>query len=170
MEHVLLATELIHGYNRKTISKRAMLRIDMKKAFESVNWDFVILTMHAMNFSASFIGLVKQCISTTSFSVAINGKLITWVFQRNKGFKTKRSFVSLPFRHGDGTTPLGLSGFIHSTWYFTLSFHWWHHGFSYGTLASLTAIKDTMTTFALWSGLTMNCSKTELFHAGQNQQ
>lgn len=53
MENAFLAIELINGYNWKTISKRVMLKIDMRKAFDSVNWYFVILTMHAMNFPAS---------------------------------------------------------------------------------------------------------------------
>lgn len=75
MENILLATELINGYNWKSVSTWAMLKVDLRKAFDSVKWDFVILSMRAMNFPDSFINLVHQCISTMRFSVAINGEL-----------------------------------------------------------------------------------------------
>lgn len=75
VENVLLATELINGYSWKNVSSRAMLKVDLRKAFDSVKWDFLIFTMCAMNFPESFITLVHQCISTTRFSVAINGEL-----------------------------------------------------------------------------------------------
>lgn len=36
-ENVLLATELVQGYKRKNIEPRAMLKVDIRKAFDSVN-------------------------------------------------------------------------------------------------------------------------------------
>lgn len=53
----------------------AMLKVDLRTAFGYVKWDFVIVTMLAINFPYSFTKLVHQCISTTRFSVVINGKL-----------------------------------------------------------------------------------------------
>ncbi|KAL1224977.1 hypothetical protein V5N11_002756 [Cardamine amara subsp. amara] len=41
VENVLLATELVQGYDRKHISPRAMLKVDLKKAFDSVKWDYI---------------------------------------------------------------------------------------------------------------------------------
>lgn len=41
-ENVLLATELIKDYNKSSYLKNAMLKIDIRKAFNTVCWDFVI--------------------------------------------------------------------------------------------------------------------------------
>lgn len=75
MENVLMATELIQGYNWKNISKRSLLKVDLKKAFDSLNWDFILLLLKALCFPESFINLIAQCITTTMFSVSVNGEL-----------------------------------------------------------------------------------------------
>lgn len=41
VENVLLATELVAGYKWKDISKRCLLKVDLQKAFDSINWDFI---------------------------------------------------------------------------------------------------------------------------------
>lgn len=40
-QNICLAQELIRGYNRKNISPRCMLKIDLQKAFDTVNWSFL---------------------------------------------------------------------------------------------------------------------------------
>lgn len=70
-----MATELIQGYNWKNISKRSMLKVDLKKAFDSLDWSFIVLILRALRFPDFFIQLISQCITTTRFSVAVNGEL-----------------------------------------------------------------------------------------------
>lgn len=38
---VLLCQELVRVYNRQHISARCLMKIDLKKAFDSVHWDFM---------------------------------------------------------------------------------------------------------------------------------
>ncbi|KAL0758366.1 hypothetical protein Bca101_074516 [Brassica carinata] len=75
VENVLMATELVQGYNWKNITKRSILKVDLKKAFDSINWSFIFLILRALGFPDSFINLISQCITTTRFSVAVNGEL-----------------------------------------------------------------------------------------------
>lgn len=75
VENVLMATELIQGYNWKKISKGSMLKVDLKKSFDSINWSYIVLILRALGFPEAFVNLIFQCISTTRFSVAINGEL-----------------------------------------------------------------------------------------------
>lgn len=75
VENVLMATKLVREYNWKNISKRCMLKVDLKKAFDSVNWFFIILILRNLGFPSSFLNLIHQCISTTQFSVTINDEL-----------------------------------------------------------------------------------------------
>ena len=47
-ENVLLATEMVHGYNWRNISPRGMLKVDLRKAFDSVRWEFVLAALRAL--------------------------------------------------------------------------------------------------------------------------
>ena len=86
VENVLLATELVKGYNWKAISKRCMLKVDLRKAFDTLNWSFILNTLEAMDFPPMFRQLIEQCITTTRFSVAINGELCGY-FRGTKGLR-----------------------------------------------------------------------------------
>lgn len=92
VENVLLATELVQGYNWKNISKRCMLKVDLKKAFDFVNWEFMLNTLQALNFPPNFINLIRQCITTTTFSLSINGEQCGYF----KGSKAGGSSLSIP--------------------------------------------------------------------------
>lgn len=62
----LLATKIVHGYNWKNIEPRAMLKIDLRKTFDSVRWDFIISTLRALEILKIFVIWISQCISTTT--------------------------------------------------------------------------------------------------------
>ena len=40
-DNIVLAHELVKAYTRKHISPRSMLKIDLQKAYDSVEWDYV---------------------------------------------------------------------------------------------------------------------------------
>lgn len=52
-----------------------MPKVDLKKAFDSLEWNFIFKVMKALHFPESFIHLIRQCITTKKFSVAINGEM-----------------------------------------------------------------------------------------------
>lgn len=72
-ENVLLATELVKGYNRRNIEPRGILKVDLRKAFDSVNLEFLISALRALNVPDKFVNWIYQCISTPAFSISING-------------------------------------------------------------------------------------------------
>ncbi|KAL9818900.1 putative RNA-directed DNA polymerase [Arabidopsis thaliana] len=72
-EKVLLATEMVHGYNWRNISLRGMLKVDLRKAFDSVRWEFIIAALLALGVPTKFINWIHQCISTPTFTVSVNG-------------------------------------------------------------------------------------------------
>ncbi|KAG7533510.1 Reverse transcriptase zinc-binding domain [Arabidopsis thaliana x Arabidopsis arenosa] len=86
MENILLATEVVKDYHKDTISPRCAMKIDISKAFDSVQWDFLLNVLEAMNFPAKFIHWIKLCISTASFSVQVNGELAGF-FQSERGLR-----------------------------------------------------------------------------------
>lgn len=74
-DNILLAYELVHNYHRATTSSRSVIKIDLFKAFDCLNWDFIVLLMHATGFPTSYIKWIRACITLPWYSVSINGSL-----------------------------------------------------------------------------------------------
>lgn len=72
-DNVLLAQELVHDISRKLLSPNLALKLDMEKAYDRVQWSFLLKVMEAMGFSPPWIGLIERCISSCWFSVLMNG-------------------------------------------------------------------------------------------------
>ncbi|CAN6715719.1 unnamed protein product [Malus baccata var. baccata] len=49
------------------------IKLDMAKAYDRVEWDFLLGMMGSLGFAPLFCSWIKECISTVSFSVLING-------------------------------------------------------------------------------------------------
>ena len=118
-ENVYLATQIIYGYNRSNISLRTMLKIDLRKAFDSVRWDFLNSALRALRVPDRFIGWIQQCISIASFTLAVNGSSFGY-FESTSGLRQGGPIspyilvlvmrVSLPYYHL--STRMVILGFI----------------------------------------------------------
>lgn len=75
MENVLLASEMVKDYHKDEISPRCVMKIDISKAFDSVQWEFVLKGLEALGFLGKFIHWIRLCITSPSFSVQVNGEL-----------------------------------------------------------------------------------------------
>ena len=51
------------------------LKMDMKKAFDKMEWNLILVIMQNLGFYATWIHWIKACISTTSFSILLNSNL-----------------------------------------------------------------------------------------------
>lgn len=51
-QNIFLAQELIRGYNRKNISPRCMFKIDLQKAYDTVNWSFLNHVLLSVGFDS----------------------------------------------------------------------------------------------------------------------
>lgn len=72
-DNILLASELMNGYNRNLISPRCVLKLDIQKAYDSVRWKSVIYILHKMNIHVPFLCWIYTCLSTVTYSLSING-------------------------------------------------------------------------------------------------
>ena len=61
-------------------------KLDLEKAYDHINWDFLMSVMQKMGFGEKWAGWIRWCISTASFSVLINGSP-TGFFQSTRGLR-----------------------------------------------------------------------------------
>lgn len=173
---MLLSSELIRDYTKATCQRSSMLKVDIRKAFDTVCWDFVMKVMEAHNFPPLFRTWVKECITSPRYSMSINGELVSF-FRGKKGL-----------RQGDGISPYlfimvmeVLSKILekavedgkirlHLKCEDPLITHLLFADdllvFSDGTRHSLTGISSVMDDFKRISGLEMNPAKSEIFFGG----
>lgn len=86
MENVLLASELVKNYHNESVSERCAIKIDISKAFDSVQWSFLLNVLAALNFPDRFIVWIKKCIELASFSIQVNGELAGY-FNSKRGLR-----------------------------------------------------------------------------------
>ncbi|KAL0290143.1 UNVERIFIED_CONTAM: hypothetical protein Sradi_7056600 [Sesamum radiatum] len=72
-DNILLAQELFSGYNQKHLPPRCALKVDLRKAYDTVEWDFLTAVLILFGFPEQFIQWIVECVTTPSFSVCLNG-------------------------------------------------------------------------------------------------
>ncbi|XP_039064463.1 uncharacterized protein LOC120209551 [Hibiscus syriacus] len=76
VNNTLLAQEIVKGYSRKSLSPRCAIKIDLQKAFDSMNWDFLMVVLEAVGLHVKFCSWIRACVTSSQFSVSLNGSLV----------------------------------------------------------------------------------------------
>ncbi|XP_074293443.1 uncharacterized protein LOC141620485 [Silene latifolia] len=71
VENVLICQDLVRLYNRKAASPRCLIKKDLKKAYDSVEWDFLDQMLVALKFHKHFIDLVIACVTSPTYSLIL---------------------------------------------------------------------------------------------------
>ncbi|GJV63740.1 RNA-directed DNA polymerase, eukaryota, reverse transcriptase zinc-binding domain protein [Tanacetum coccineum] len=74
-DNILIAQELLKGYNRKSGSRRCAMKIDLQKAYDTISWDFIKDVLSTVGFHDTMINWIMTCITTTKFSICVNGEI-----------------------------------------------------------------------------------------------
>ncbi|WKA06987.1 hypothetical protein VitviT2T_024859 [Vitis vinifera] len=85
LDAVLIANEVIDS-TLKNNESAILCKLDIEKAYDNVDWTFILTVMQKMGFGEKWIRWIKWCISTASFSVMVNGTP-TGFFQSSKGLR-----------------------------------------------------------------------------------
>ena len=74
-DNIIVGYECLHKIRHSKNKKNGLvaLKLDISKAYDMVEWEFLRCTLGMLGFSHKWVELVMRCISTTSFSVLING-------------------------------------------------------------------------------------------------
>ncbi|KAJ9675260.1 hypothetical protein PVL29_024282 [Vitis rotundifolia] len=81
----LIANEVINFW-QKCKEKGLICKLDIEKAYDSINWNFLMKVLHMMGFGSWWMEWIWCCISTAKFSVLVNG-VPTGFFSSTKGLR-----------------------------------------------------------------------------------
>jgi hypothetical protein len=85
LDAVGTAQESLHSIKQKK-QRALILKLDLMKAYDLINWDFLTLILHKVGFSLATIRWIMSCVSSVSYAVIINGEPSAF-FQRDKGLR-----------------------------------------------------------------------------------
>lgn len=74
VDNIIISHELVKGYTGEGISPRYMFKVDLQKAYDSLEWDIIEQVLLQLNVPIMFVHWVMVCIRIVSFSIVVNGR------------------------------------------------------------------------------------------------
>ena len=81
----LIVNEVIDFWQKRKM-KDVVCKLDIEKAYDSINWQFLMEVLQCMGFGSKWRNWIWWCISTTKFLVMVNG-VPTGFFQSTRGLR-----------------------------------------------------------------------------------
>lgn len=79
-DNIISAQEIAHSLEfDSSVLPRMILKIDVEKAFHTLEWNVVLATLQRMLFPERWISWIKNSLSSASFSFIINDKHSDWI-------------------------------------------------------------------------------------------
>ncbi|KAL9683503.1 hypothetical protein QQ045_015325 [Rhodiola kirilowii] len=180
LDGVMIVNELIHAV-KKERRTALVIKLDFKKAYDMVSWDYLRSVQLSMGFGSKWIGWMTECYSSASLSILINGS------------PTKEIPMERGLRQGDPLSPFlfllaaeGLSRILNSAVQKgkISGVEWVKNGsplthlqfaddtvlFCKPDLLEVRKISYILNTFALCSGLELNLSKCRCIGVGLKEE
>lgn len=177
---ICLASEVINQLDKKTYGGNLAFKIDMAKAFDTLEWPYLLKVLHAFGFNNTFCNWIKVILESATLSISINGS-------QNGYFNCKRGV-----RQGDPLSPLlfciaedvlsraithlvekGKVSLISSSRHHNFPSHVLYADdvmvFCKGNIASVNALKDLFWTYATASGQHINPAKSTIYAGSISQ-
>ncbi|WMV31779.1 hypothetical protein MTR67_025164 [Solanum verrucosum] len=85
MDATLIASACIDS-RMKGGAPGLMCKLDIQKAYDHVNWSFLLNTLRQMGFGSKWIKWIEVCIKTVKFSVLVNGEPVGF-FESERGLR-----------------------------------------------------------------------------------
>ncbi|KAJ0434465.1 putative RNA-directed DNA polymerase [Helianthus annuus] len=173
-DNILLTQELMHNYHRNVGPPRCAFKVDIQKAYDTVDWRFLRSVLLGFGFDIKMVDWIMICVSTPSYSICVNGNVHGY-------FRGKRGL-----RQGDPISPYLftlvmeiLTGILHHETRMNTSFRFHNRCekqqiinlcfaddlflFARGDVGSAKCIMAALSKFTNMSGLFPSVQKSTIF-------
>ena len=65
---------IVKHYTRKNCSPSFLIKVDLRKAYDTLEWNFIRDMLMAPRFPTHFIKIVMTCISSKKYTLLVNGE------------------------------------------------------------------------------------------------
>ncbi|GJY86836.1 RNA-directed DNA polymerase, eukaryota, reverse transcriptase zinc-binding domain protein [Tanacetum coccineum] len=178
-DNILLSQEILRGYRRKNGPKRCAMKIELQKAYDTINWSYLETILYRFGFHSRMVGWIMQCVQTACFTICINGERHGY-FKGGRGLRQVDLISPYLFTLVMEMLTLLLQRKIRNSDGFK-----YHHGckelkiinlcfaddlmiFCHGDIKSAGVINDAIKDFSAVSGLHLNMNKSSLFFGSLN--
>lgn len=87
--NVIIVLEIINHYRKmKGKESNMILKLDLEKAFDKIEWSFIIRTLWLFNLPHNLIKLIMSCVTSSRIAILINGGKTSY-FQPTKGLRQR---------------------------------------------------------------------------------
>ncbi|GKC49106.1 putative reverse transcriptase domain, reverse transcriptase zinc-binding domain protein [Tanacetum coccineum] len=141
-DNILVTQELMHNYHLDRCTPRCASKVDIQKAYDTVDRNFLRKVLIGFGFHLRMIRWIMECVTYEFFSVGINGSLHGY-FKASKDFSYHRYCSKLNIINLCFANDLFL--------------------FAHGDVASTRVIMDSLEEFKNASGLTPSLPKSTAY-------
>ncbi|XP_056697648.1 uncharacterized protein [Spinacia oleracea] len=118
VHNIMVVQDLVKQYGRKSAKPSCMMKIDLQKAYDTVDWDFLQEMLVQLGFPRAFVTLVMECVTTPKFSLMLNGNMHAFeLFSVSSGLlanKQKSAIYCCGMAEYDVSRIVNVSGFTRS--------------------------------------------------------
>jgi hypothetical protein len=95
-DNVLVSYEYVHKIKNKRQGKSGLcvVKLDMHKSYDRVEWDFLENMMRKLGFHSTWIELVMACVTSVSYSIRFNSQ-VTESFIPTRGIRQGGSSIPI---------------------------------------------------------------------------
>ncbi|XP_039115766.1 uncharacterized protein LOC120251270 [Dioscorea cayenensis subsp. rotundata] len=86
-DNIIAVQEIVHSLETDTNNPpRMLIKLDIEKAYDTVNWSAILAVLTRMNFPPLWISWISTCLRSSSFSVLVHGNPSPW-FSSSRGVR-----------------------------------------------------------------------------------
>jgi len=179
-ECMILASEAINVLDKRSFGGNIAMKIDVSKAFDTLNWDFLINVLHCFGFSQVFCDWIKNILLSARVSVCVNGTQQGY-FNCKRGVRQGDPLSPLLFCIAEEVLSRGISKLvdegklelINASRSAKIPSHCFYADdlmvYCKGKIVGLEALKNLFIRYANCSGQIINTSKSSFFAGGISQ-